>query len=56
MKLHGMLTDSEVHGFDDVVGWLPGGRSFKVVDPTRFAREIMPQYFNQTKYKSFQRQ
>jgi hypothetical protein len=56
MKLHAMLSDSEGRKFDDVVAWLPGGRSFKVLDPVRFADEIMPHYFNQTKYKSFQRQ
>jgi hypothetical protein len=56
MKLHLMLSDSEIMGFDDVVCWLPGGQAFKVLDAVRFAEEIMPQYFNQTKYKSFQRQ
>ncbi|KAG7363741.1 HSF-type DNA-binding protein [Nitzschia inconspicua] len=54
-KLHAMLTDSEILGFDDVVCWM-GKEAFKVIDPHRFSMEIMPQYFNQTKYKSFQRQ
>lgn len=55
MKLHSMLTDSESLGFDDVVCWM-GKQAFKVVDPHRFALDVMPMYFNQTKYKSFQRQ
>ncbi|KAG7342545.1 HSF-type DNA-binding protein [Nitzschia inconspicua] len=55
MKLHSMLTDSELLGFDDVVCWM-GKEAFKVIDPHRFSLEIMPRYFNQTKYKSFQRQ
>jgi hypothetical protein len=40
--LHALLTDAEAMGFDDVVCWLPGGQAFKVLDPHRFAAEIMP--------------
>ena len=56
MKLHAMLSDAVAMHFSDVVCWLPGGQAFKVLDPKRFSEEIMPRYFNQTKYKSFQRQ
>jgi len=56
MKLHTMLEVSERLGFEDVVSWQPGGKSFKVLDADRFARDVMQDYFNQTKYKSFQRQ
>ncbi|KAG7347832.1 HSF-type DNA-binding protein [Nitzschia inconspicua] len=56
ITLHTLLTDAEALGFDDVICWLPGGQAFKVLDSHRFATEIMPRYFNQTKYKSFQRQ
>jgi hypothetical protein len=55
MKLHSMLSESERLGFDDVVCWL-GNQAFKVIDPKRFSIDILPVYFNQTKYKSFQRQ
>jgi hypothetical protein len=55
MKLHFMLMESERMGFEDVVCWL-GNYAFKVIDTHRFSVEIMPIYFNQTKYKSFQRQ
>jgi HSF-type DNA-binding len=55
IKLHSMLTDSERLGFDDVVCWLDN-QAFRVIDPHRFSIEILPVYFNQTKYKSFQRQ
>lgn len=55
-KLHAMLDDAEKLGFDDVVTWQNGGKSFKVMDPIRFSTAIMRNYFNQTKYKSFQRQ
>ncbi|KAG7359462.1 HSF-type DNA-binding protein [Nitzschia inconspicua] len=55
-KLHAMLEDASQKGFDDVVCWMPGGSSFKVLDPARFTDEVMPKYFNQRKYKSFLRQ
>lgn len=55
-KLHSMLDDAARLGFDDIVSWQPEGSSFKVMHPDRFAEEIMQSYFNQTKYKSFQRQ
>jgi hypothetical protein len=57
MKLHVMLEDAEIKGFQDTVSWQSGGKSFKVLDVTRFSGEIMGLYFHQgTKYKSFQRQ
>jgi HSF-type DNA-binding len=55
-KLHAMLEDAPRKGFDNVVCWLQGGASFKVLDPARFTKEVMPKYFNQRKYKSFLRQ
>ena len=51
-----MLDDAEKKGFDNVVSWLPCGLGFKVHIPSQFTANIMPTYFNQTKYKSFQRQ
>jgi hypothetical protein len=56
MILHALLSDSETMGFQDIVCWMPGGQVFKIHDPDRFASDILPRYFNQTKYKSFQRQ
>jgi hypothetical protein len=56
MVLHKMLDDCETIGFHDVVGWMPGGQVFKIHDPERFAAEVLPRYFHQTKYKIFQRQ
>ena len=46
----------ESEGKTDIVTWLPHGRAFIVIDVDRFVDELMPLYFNQTKYSSFQRQ
>ena len=57
MRLHRLLQDATKFGFEDIICWQPGGKSFKVNHPERFAAEIMTNYFvRQTKYKSFQRQ
>jgi hypothetical protein len=40
----------------NVVSWQPHGKAFRVHQPEDFARTIMRRYFNQTQYKSFQRQ
>jgi hypothetical protein len=56
LKLHSMLDDADRKRFTDVVAWQQGNKSFKVNDVNRFGNEVMPQYFNQTKFKSFQRQ
>ena len=56
MKLHKMLEEAEHDGNDGIVSWNPDGLSFTVHEPKVFARGIMQTYFNQTKYKSFQRQ
>ena len=39
-----------------VVSWLPNGKGFLVYDHRAFVNEIIPAYFNQSKYQSFQRQ
>jgi hypothetical protein len=55
-QLHLLLDDAETKGFSHVVSWLEGGAMFKVHKPKEFADRVMPCYFNQTRYKSFQRQ
>ena len=55
-KLHAMLNLAEREGFGGVVSWLPDGKSFKVHKPDSFVKTIMPNFFHQSKYKSFQRQ
>lgn len=55
-KVYGMLEDAEEKGFADVVSWNNEGNGFTVHNKERFTKEIVPKYFNQTRYKSFQRQ
>ena len=55
-KLHAMLELADREGFSEVVSWLPDGKSFKVYNPRTFVKDIMPNFFQQSKYKSFQRQ
>mmetsp|Transcript_28019 Transcript_28019/g.46365 ORF Transcript_28019/g.46365 Transcript_28019/m.46365 type:complete len:438 (-) Transcript_28019:122-1435(-) len=55
-KLHDVLEDAEKKGFTHIVSWTMNGRAFKVHDQKTFETDIMTKYFNQTQYKSFQRQ
>jgi hypothetical protein len=55
-KLFAMLEDAEEKGFRHIVSWNAEGNGFMVHDASVFLKTIIPQYFNQTKYKSFQRQ
>jgi hypothetical protein len=55
-KVHAMLTESEADKLDFIVSWLPDGHSFKVHDHHSFVSLVLPKFFKQTKYKSFQRQ
>jgi hypothetical protein len=55
-KMHELLEQVEQDGREDVVSWLPNGRAFKVHKTDIFVNEIMGSHFQQTKYKSFQRQ
>ncbi|KAL3945642.1 MAG: hypothetical protein SGBAC_000298 [Bacillariaceae sp.] len=59
-KLYDMLEQAEEDGLQDIVAWQGDGAiygtSFKVFKPQVFVEKLMPRYFKQTKYKSFQRQ
>ena len=55
-KLHSILEYAEKTNRVDIISWLPSGDAFKIHKPQDFADTIMQQYFNQTKYRSFQRQ
>ena len=55
-KLYAMLDDAEKEQNTHIVRWLPGGKSFVVLLPEDFCKLIMPRYFKQTLFRSFQRQ
>jgi len=55
LKLHVVLDASARQGFDDVVSW-QGNNAFMVHKPKKFEESIMKEYFNQTQYRSFQKQ
>lgn len=52
-KLHNLL---EEHSHEEVISWAPHGRCFVVHRPNEFVNKVMPQYFQQSKLTSFQRQ
>ncbi len=54
-RLHEMLHESKAQGREHIISWDPDGKSFTVHQPEDFLAEVMPNYFKQTKYRSFQR-
>ena len=44
LKLHETLTQIESDGYDDIIGWLPHGRSFKIHKQKEFTEIILPRY------------
>ena len=40
---------------NDVISWLPHGRSFIIYKKKKFANSILPTYFKATKFTSFTR-
>jgi hypothetical protein len=53
-KLHELLEETGKIN-SGVVSWLPGGKAFKVHKKENFCNELMPAFFNSSKYKTFQR-
>jgi hypothetical protein len=51
-----MLEATEDKSLTNIVSWMIHGRAFKVHNPIEFVNCIMPQFFSQSKYTSFQRQ
>jgi hypothetical protein len=45
LKLHEILSLIESDGHDDIIGWLPHGRSFKIHKHKEFVETILPKYF-----------
>jgi len=55
-KLHYVLEESSRAGLDNIIGWKSHGRAFCVYDVQGFVKLILPKYFKQSKWSSFQRQ
>lgn len=51
-----MLEKAAEDGKGHIVGWFPCGKAFKIHKKKDFSELLLPQYFKQTKYRSFQRQ
>jgi HSF-type DNA-binding len=56
LKLHKMLENAHRDGIDHIVSWVDDGNGFKVHNSDAFTKEVMPMFFDQTKYESFRRQ
>lgn len=52
-KLWALVGDP---GTDHLIRWSPSGTSFLVSDQSRFAKEVLPQYFKHSNMASFVRQ
>lgn len=56
IKLHHCLAETKKEGLEHIVSWMPHGRAFKVHDKDAFVKSILPCFFSQSSYESFQRQ
>lgn len=56
LKLHALLEKVEAEGRDDILCWLPHGRSFIIRDREALVDELIQKNFRLTKFSSFQRQ
>ena len=56
MRLHYMLNSIEADGQGHVISWQPHGRCFLVHDMKEFVSSMLPLWFRQSKWASFQRQ
>mmetsp|Transcript_25115 Transcript_25115/g.52625 ORF Transcript_25115/g.52625 Transcript_25115/m.52625 type:complete len:237 (+) Transcript_25115:698-1408(+) len=52
-KMHAILTNPALQ---DVVAWAPHGRSWRILKPRDFEVNVLPRYFEHSKFSSFVRQ
>ena len=52
-KMHAILSRADLV---DIIGWLPHGRSWMILNPKKFEKEVLPVYFDHRKISSFIRQ
>ena len=53
VKLHMILANPE---FEDIIAWLPHGRSWRIIHQKAFEERVLPLYFRHGRYSSFARQ
>jgi hypothetical protein len=53
VKLHMILSSPDFH---EIIGWLPHGRSWRILQQKAFEERIIPLYFRHGRYSSFARQ
>jgi hypothetical protein len=53
VKLHMILSNPD---FQDIIGWLPHGRSWRILQQKAFEEKVIPLYFRHGRYSSFARQ
>ena len=53
LKLHEILSNAE---YEDMVAWLPHGKSWRILKPNDFENIVIPLHFRHSKYASFMRQ
>lgn len=56
VTLHFMLNELKSDGLDHIISWQPHGRCFVVHKQTLFVETVLPMWFRQSKFASFQRQ
>jgi hypothetical protein len=56
LKLHKMLEHAKRDSIEHIVSWVNDGTGFKVHNSQLFTQQVMPMWFDQTKYESFRRQ
>mmetsp|Transcript_31318 Transcript_31318/g.38270 ORF Transcript_31318/g.38270 Transcript_31318/m.38270 type:complete len:199 (+) Transcript_31318:90-686(+) len=55
-KLYAMLTHLEENGLESIASWNLDGQAFTINNVQSFMKQIIPIYFNQTRFRSFDRQ
>ena len=53
VKLHMILSNPD---FQDIIAWLPHGRSWRILQQKAFEERVIPVYFRHGRYSSFARQ
>jgi hypothetical protein len=55
-KLHLMLENAQGDNYSHIVSWVKDGTAFQVHHNKAFVEQVMPMFFDQSKYESFRRQ